>query len=263
MKKLEKLTLGADPELFLVNEETNEIVSAIEKVPGTKQNPFKPSDLDSGFAMQTDNILVEFNIPPVDIQDKEGFINNLLKMRDYINIFVKRFDENYTVRAMASGIVNSSELNDPQARLFGCDPDFNCYTMKENRRPRLRNPNFRSAGFHIHIGYDNHNLKTSVQLVKYLDLFLGVPSILFDTDTSRRSLYGKAGCFRLQPWGVEYRVLSSKMLDYSDMVYTQVLKAIEAYEADVKLPEPNVVALTINNNDVETAELLIKKFNIL
>ena len=54
---------------------------------------------------------------------------------------------------------------------------------------------------HIHIGYDNNNIDASLRLVKYLDLYLGVPSVLKDKDKRRRSLYGKAGCFRLTSYG--------------------------------------------------------------
>ena len=34
-----------------------------------------------------------------------------------------------------------------------------------------------------------------------IDAYVGLPSILYDTDAERRKLYGKAGCFRLQPYG--------------------------------------------------------------
>ena len=54
---------------------------------------------------------------------------------------------------------------------------------------------------HLHLGYENPNIDTSLMLVKYLDMYLGVPSVLRDTDSRRRSLYGKAGCFRLCRYG--------------------------------------------------------------
>lgn len=62
-----------------------------------------------------------------------------------------------------------------------------------------------------------------------MDVFLGVPSIIIDPDTERRKLYGKAGCFRLQPWGVEYRVLSSYMMkndNFIRYVYKQTMTAV-------------------------------------
>ena len=51
------------------------------------------------------------------------------------------------------------------------------------------------------MGYENPDVDTSLALVKYMDVFLGVPSVIKDKDTKRRSLYGKAGCFRLTDYG--------------------------------------------------------------
>ena len=99
-----------------------------------------------------------------------------------------------------------------------------------------------------------------------LDIFLGVPSILVDQDTKRRSLYGKAGNFRLQPWGVEYRVLSSFMMSNEDLiskVYNNTIEAIIRYN-DYGLPDIDnyIVQCIINNNDKTKAKQLIKKLNI-
>lgn len=83
--------------------------------------------------------------------------------------------------------------------------------------------------FHIHVGYPNTNVEESLSIVKWMDVFLGVPSLLLDPDEERRKLYGKAGCFRLQPWGVEYRVLSSYMMSDDNLiryVYRQTMAAV-------------------------------------
>ena len=53
----------------------------------------------------------------------------------------------------------------------------------------------------IHVGYENPDVDTSLALVKYMDVFLGIPSVVKDKDKKRRSLYGKAGCFRLTDYG--------------------------------------------------------------
>ena len=45
-----------------------------------------------------------------------------------------------------------------------------------------------------------------------MDATLGLASLLFDPDTKRRSLYGKAGAFRPKSYGVEYRVLSNRWI---------------------------------------------------
>jgi len=42
-----------------------------------------------------------------------------------------------------------------------------------------------------------------------MDLYLGVPSVLMDKGELRKQLYGKAGAYRMKPYGVEYRTLSN------------------------------------------------------
>lgn len=83
---------------------------------------------------------------------------------------------------------------------------------------------------HFHVGYDNHNRETSIELIRTLDLFLGVPSILIDKDDRRRELYGKAGCFRFTAYGLEYRVMSGYFIDTPELIdwcFTQITKAID------------------------------------
>lgn len=97
-------------------------------------------------------------------------------------------------------------------------------------------------------------------------MYLGIPSITKDTDKRRRSLYGKAGCFRLKPYGLEYRVLSSAMMKDTQtlsFVWRQLMRAIAACNHDVDLLDSDLVVSTINNSDIETAKKLINKFNLL
>ena len=82
-----------------------------------------------------------------------------------------------------------------------CDPDFCIYTGTVNEPGKLGKTTLRSSGFHIHIGYEQCNIDTSLAMLQYIDAFVGIPSIIYDTDAERRKLYGKAGCFRLCEYG--------------------------------------------------------------
>ena len=197
--KLRNVTIGADPELFIINEKTKKVVSAVGLIPGEKGNPWRSEDMPEGFGLETDNILAEFNIPPV--KDGINFVNNIVYMQEYIDKFVKSKNPDLGIKCIASQIVPTSELQSDQAKLFGCDVDYNAYTMKANPKPKGTSTNLRSAGFHIHVGYENPDVDTSLALVKYMDAFLGIPSVVKDKDKKRRSLYGKAGCFRLTDYG--------------------------------------------------------------
>lgn len=97
-------------------------------------------------------------------------------------------------------------------------------------------------------------------------MYLGVPSVLKDNDTKRRSLYGKAGCFRLTPYGLEYRVLSSYFLSTKitlSWVWNGIRKAIEAYNDRDYLANPELVQRAINESDKELAKKLIKEYKLV
>lgn len=262
--KLYNITIGADPELFIINEKTKKVISSVGLIPGEKGNPFIADDMPAGFGLETDNILAEFNIPPVT--SEEAFINNIEYMKQYIDKFVKRTNADLGILCAASKTVDKSQLQSPQAMLFGCDIDYNAYTEAPNKKPEGSKTSLRSAGFHIHIGYKDNNIDTSVKLVKYLDMYLGVPSVVYDKDKRRRSLYGKAGCFRLTPYGVEYRVLSSAMMkdiNTLHLVWKQLQKAIAACSLNSRLAPSESIIQAINESNTEIAKQIIDDYNIM
>lgn len=262
--KLRNVTIGADPELFIINEKTKKVVSAVGLIPGEKGNPWRSEDMPEGFGLETDNILAEFNIPPV--KDEVNFINNIVYMQEYIDKFVKSKNSDLGIKCIASQIVPTSELQSDQAKLFGCDVDYNAYTQRANPKPEGNKTNLRSAGMHLHLGYENPNVDTSLALVKYMDAFLGLPSVIKDKDKKRRSLYGKAGCFRLCDYGVEYRTLSSAMMSSAaklTFVWKQLQKALKAYQAEYNLPDRSEIQEAINNSNVELANQLITHYNLV
>ena len=262
--KINNITIGADPELFIINEKTKKVVSSIGLIPGEKGNPYVAADMPSGFGMETDNILAEFNIPPVNT--KLAFINNINYMKWYINKFVKNINPDLGILCAASKTVDANQLNSPQAKMFGCDVDYNVYSEQPNPKPEGNKTNIRSAGFHIHIGYDNNNIDTSLALIRYLDMYLGMPSILKDKDKKRRSLYGKAGCFRLTSYGIEYRVLSSAMMKDDktlSFIWDQLEKAIHHCKIHSTLLSPQTICDVINNSDSKLAQHFITQYNII
>lgn len=261
---IENVTIGADPELFLINSKTREVVSSIGIIPGEKGNPYRSKDMPEGYGLEIDNILAEFNIPPV--RTKEDFVEAMTYMKNYIKKFIKAKNSNLDILCKASMMVNEDQLQSPEAKLFGCSVDYNAYTEEPNPKPQGERTNLRSAGLHIHLGYDDCNVETSLALIKYLDMYLGVPSVLKDDDTKRRSLYGKAGCFRLTPYGLEYRVLSSYFLSNKitlSWVWNGICKAIKAYNEDYALADPELVQRAINESDKELAEKLVKKYKLI
>lgn len=119
---------------------------------------------------------------------------------------------------------------------------------------------------HFHIGYDDHNRETSIELIRTLDLFLGVPSILIDKDDRRRELYGKAGCFRFTAYGLEYRVMSGYFIDTPELIdwcFTQITKAIDFLnEGGSVEKDASKIVEAINDNNKTLAQELVKKYKI-
>lgn len=260
---LGKYSIGSDPELFLFNEKTQKVVSAIDKIPGSKEEPYVEG-LPKGFGLQTDNILAEFNIPACF--KESDFIKNINFMKGVITDMAKAINPNFSILCQASAKVPPKELKHPQAKEAGCDPDFCVYTEGPNEPGNLRRTNLRSAGCHLHVGYKNNNIDTSLNMLKYVDVYVGIPSILYDTDVERRNLYGKAGCFRLQPYGFEYRSLSSFWIGTEDrlrFIWRQLEYALYNYERRTQLPVSETVQDIINNNNVDAAKEIIAEYNLI
>ena len=262
--KITNIKVGSDPELFIINSTNNKVVSSIGIIPGEKGNAYRAPDMPKGYGLQIDNILAEFNIPATN--KKEKFIASIEYMKDYIRDFVKKVDPDLDIQCIASREVDEDQLQSPEAKLFGCDVSYNAYTEDENPKPDGERGNTRSAGAHWHISYKLPNAATSIKLIKYLDMYLGIPSVVMDPDTKRRTLYGKAGDFRLKAYGVEFRTLSSYFISSQEtleFVWNGIMRAINAYNYNLPLINAETVQNTINNSDVETAKYLIEKYNLV
>jgi Phage phiEco32-like COOH.NH2 ligase-type 2 len=220
-----KFTLGADPELFLINPE-GQYISSIGKIGGTKHFP---ASIGEGCAVQEDNVAVEFNIPPANTY-KEFEASLLYSM--------KRLEARATELKLSLAIHASAEflpdqLKSKEALEFGCEPDFNAWTMCMNPRPKASDKALRSCGGHVHVGTTLH----PIDVIRAFDLFLGVPSTILDKDTRRRELYGKAGAYRPKHYGAEYRSLSNFWLKSTDLmswVYKQAEYALNWVEENGK-----------------------------
>ena len=107
---------------------------AIDKIPGHKEEPYREG-LPEGFGLQTDNILAEFNIPPVT--NEMDFVGHIEFMKNFIRERAQAIDENFDILCQASAKVPAKELKHPQAKEFGCDPDYCIYTNARNEAGKL------------------------------------------------------------------------------------------------------------------------------
>jgi hypothetical protein len=257
---IESVLRGADPELFLRSIETNLPVTSIGLIGGSKSFP---RNLGNGFALQEDNVTVEFNIPPCE--SKEKFVASL----DYVLEFLKQelTPQNIKLDIVPTMEFAEEQLMHPQAQELGCEPDFNAWTNQMNPRP-IAPETLRSSGGHLHIGYDNPTKGMSREIIKAHDLFLGVASVLYDADSRRREIYGKAGACRYKKYGVEYRTLSNFWIRNSDIMgwaYEQSEKAINFINNGGKIPLKigNDIINCINNGDKELVKQIDLRYGIL
>lgn len=204
------VTLGADPEFF-ITDNSRRPVPICGMLGGTKGVPIRMSaDLDPGFTLQEDNVMVEFNVPPTSslntfvtqIQSATTFLTEKIKGMGYLPSYHPEMK------------FPKSRLKHPQAAQFGCSPDFNAHesgqVFPKIDIEQLAIPNFgqwRFAGGHVHIGY-----KADVPdfvAASFADLFIGLRMAAMDPQNERRKYYGQPGRYRPTSYGIEYRTLSN------------------------------------------------------
>jgi Phage phiEco32-like COOH.NH2 ligase-type 2 len=220
------LSLGSDPEFMLTNS-AGELKSAIGVVRGTKE---KKVSLGNGHMMFYDNVLVEVNITPGSTsRDVVANFSDCLKRLSKA-VYPMRIN----LRASAKYPV--AECQHPDAKVFGCEPEYDAYELQQVMPPTCED-SFRSAGGHMHLGVkkeswpllspitDGDRMKRDwgrVWVVRMLDLFVGIPSLFIDQDPTspaRRKLYGNAGTHRpKEEYGVEYRATSNFWLGSPKLV---------------------------------------------
>lgn len=246
------LLLGSDPEIFLTRD--GKIISAIDLIGGSKEKPLVVKD----GTLQEDNIMAEIGINPTN--NVEEFI------RRHKSVMAE-----LVVKTRAQPLITASEIidkmiltaNPNRAFKFGCDPDFNAYTQEANPNP---DPSglLRTCAGHIHLGFEaeDKNADGACDLIKHLDVTVGLWSVLVDKDDRRREKYGKAGAFRPKSYGLEYRVPSNFWLQNDSLMKEVFERTVAGYTnmfKGVSLLDPTKVQAAINTYDRESATNLLKE----
>lgn len=231
--KLKNVTIGSDLELF-IKDKNGDLLSAVGMFGGTKD---EPKYIEEGCYIQEDNILLEANIPPVtELSEFIGYINYI---KGYISKNYPDIDLHYSSSEMPGFDLLSSD----GARTFGCDP-VSIVDYDENgdeipkeiyiQEAEMKSFNrLRTGGFHIHFGYDNPTKEISREIVKLFEKNVTLPLLNKDIDKHhRRSSYGKAGEYRIKPYGLECRSLGSAFLKNDDTlkeVWEGIQKTIQDF----------------------------------
>jgi len=215
-----KPTMGSDPEFFVADSK-GKILASDKFFPG-KKKPIIVSGDHKDLKLFFDGIQAELNIPPTACRESVSFF-----IREALVKAQKIIGEDHHIVLQPSVKVSQKVLNeaDPEARIFGCMPDFNAYTLGQNTCEMDASRHlYRYAGGHIHIGMSSvYNRKADmeykmakteeghIRTIKFIDYITGAILVMLDKGADskrRRTKYGTAGCFRPTPYGVEYRTPS-------------------------------------------------------
>ncbi len=266
------MRLGADPEFFLRDKtgdsftKTGKVVPVCGMLPGAdKWNPKPLPNLKAGFNIQEDNVAVEYNIPPAD--NKDDFVFNIQTglmgcfSQDLINPSI------YGPAQICAHLFEDNELTHPNSQVFGCEPDYNAWTGKENKRITLPKTlkNLRTAGGHVHV----ETTLPPKEVIRAMDLFLAVPASLlqYPGEQLRKKMYGKIGAYRPKSYGVEYRTLSNFWIfsqNHISWVWDATQRALDAVQKDqIDFNElASTIKIAVEGHDTHVAEGLMNVFNV-
>lgn len=256
-----KFKLGCDPEIFL-QDAAGALIASCDRIGGSKEFP-RPLPIGDGFAVQEDNVAIEFNTPPAE--DANEFSNNISKTIEYLSGLIG--EQGLRFNHSSAQYFPDEQLWHPMASVFGCDPDFNAWLNgARNPAPKADDHRLRSAGGHVHVGIQVNKRAEVISIVQLMDLMLGVPSTLQDQGALRKKLYGKAGAFRFKPYGLEYRTLSNYWVfddTYRQWVWRATERAIQAHEDKMLfLDDKDHILEAINNDNKDAARWLVDKYNL-
>lgn len=222
-KEAVSCTMGGDPEFFVAEKSTGIILNSDRFFPPKTDPLIINSDLDGRpNKLYFDGIQAEMGFS--HSQCRENIIDNIKKIVYKVKDIIGEPHKMVMSPAVKvkKDIIRKAH---PEARIFGCMPDWNAYTLTTNT-PEMdasRHP-YRYAGGHIHLGWSSPYLKEGnaeyelvkrpenhIRTIRFLDLMVSLITLSLDNadgSKQRRDKYGKAGCFRPTPYGIEYRTPS-------------------------------------------------------
>jgi hypothetical protein len=253
-------TIGCDPEVFV--KKNKKFVSAYGLIPGTKDNPFR---VKQG-AVQVDGMALEFNTDPAS--NENAFVLNVNSVLEQMKAMVPGYE---VVAVPVAKFTEAYMKQQPKEAVeLGCTPDFNGWTGLVNDKPDQHKP-MRTASGHVHIGWTSgtKNLEDPKHIHRcnlagrQMDFYLGLGSLFYDDDTERREMYGKGGCIRYKPYGVEYRTLSNAWLNSEQRmrwVFRNAVKGMQDLVSGKILAETyGDIQSIINTSDKKEAKKIIDR----
>jgi len=167
--------------------------------------------------------------------------------------------EGAELRAVPCVEYTDEELaKDAYASEMGCSPSQTIYDTVPT--PEAYPDNKRYGGTHINLAM--HNEGDVQEMVLKLDYALGLNSVVYHEDgmheemKDRRRVYGRAGEFRIKPFGFEYRTLPN-CANLSGLILWRDINNAMKLNTDDLIPMADDIKTAINNSDRYMAEGLL------
>lgn len=280
-----QFSLGSDPEFFYLRDD-DVAMNADKFLPGKDNKLVAPYNCTLFF----DGFQGELNMP--SSYCREGLVNLtrtcMRKARAEAGKKSRgKHKYRIAIQPVTEVLPEILEKAHEEARIFGCDPDFDAYASGSSNPPGpdAETHYMRYAGGHIHIGYGTEGRHTAPfmfkdkekrELVRLIDVIAGVPMVLLDThegNRMRREMYGKAGCYRSPDYGVEWRVpsnfwlkspeLTSFMLGMVRVAANVMYSRKQKYFFDIIDQDAVRYAIDMNDFDVAKELYTILKPNLI
>lgn len=238
------MSIGTDPELFVMRKNRKKTASSIHLVKGFKdgligqddsgaphtfQEAFQDGKCTVGAILKRDGWALELNTAPSSCRD-----NIVPYTAATFRKFYKQFP-GWKLSAIPVLPLDKASLKGDVpfgVNEFGCLPDYSAYTMEEKTPERQDYHNeMRYAGGHLHLSLlgwskigSNSEMRRDAKLfyagltALQMDVFIGIPLVAMLGEINdygeeeRRTYYGQAGSFRVTDYGLEYRVPSSAIM---------------------------------------------------
>lgn len=255
---------GTDPEIFIVNGK-DELIPAWDVLPDEDASS-KIHGLGKTKRFW-DGFQAEFC--PVQMVCLQELMENVRNGLSAVlgDARVKHPDAKFSMRSEMFVSPKMLEAADFDKVQFRCTPSFNVYHDPGTEKPDARKYTYRFAGGHLHAGIKRSSDVVIEEIIRALDAIVGVAGVSLAEGMDsplRRTMYGRAGEFRLPDHGIEYRVLSNFWLcspAIFHLVFELFRQAIRLAESGmfnlVWMADPEQIREVINNNDVKTARAML------
>lgn len=266
------MVTSADPEVFL--EQDGQIVPGFAVLPPKKTPAYANN---GGGVYHEDGFQAEFSPQPWACHETlmTSVAQTIFHMVQHANGTPRgvRFKDLKIKISNTDFVELSPELlatgTDAQVAL-GCDRSENVWGHPSVAIDNARKFPYRMAGGHIHLGMPCSAKwfhSRAERIIKAMDVFCGVPSIALFAgleDDRRRQYYGRAGEFRFQKHGLEYRTLSNVWLQHPALAHLTLNLARGAFrlgtsdwESQFKY-DPGLIRHIINEYDVKAAKKFVE-----